>query len=42
MRIVRIEEIIAQYESSHVHRVEAAAYQNIKNALSRIRSRVGF
>ena len=41
-RIVRIDEAIAQYESSHIHRVEALAYQNMKNALERIRSRVGF
>ena len=42
MRIVRIEDAIAQYESSHIHRVEAVAYQNMKYALERIRARVGF
>jgi hypothetical protein len=41
-RIVRLDEAIAQYESSHIHRVEALAYQNMKNALERIHSRVGF
>ena len=42
MRIVRMEEAIRQYESSHIHRVSATAYQNMKNALERIRSRVDF
>jgi hypothetical protein len=42
MRVVRIEEAMQQYESSHIHRVNATAYQNMKNALDRIRSRVGF
>ena len=42
MRLVRIDAAIAQYESSHIHRVSAAAYQNMKYALERIRSRVGF
>ena len=42
MRVVRIEEAIRQYESSHIHRVNATAYQNMKKALERIRSRVGF
>jgi poly-gamma-glutamate synthesis protein (capsule biosynthesis protein) len=42
MRVVRIEEAMKQYESSHIHRVNATAYQNMKNALDRIRSRVGF
>lgn len=42
MRVVRIEQAIAMYENSHVHRVNATAYQNLKSALERIRSRVGF
>ena len=42
IRLVRLEAAIAQYESSHIHRVSAEAYQNMKNALQRIRSRVGF
>lgn len=42
MRVVCIEQAIEMYESSHVHRVNATAYQNLKNALERIRSRVGF
>ena len=41
-RIMRIDTAMAQYESSHIHRVSATAYQNMKNALARIRSRVGF
>lgn len=42
MQVVRIEAAMEQYESSHIHRVNATAYQNMKNALDRIRSRVGF
>ena len=42
MRIVRIEAAMEQYESSHIHRVTQEAYQNMKSALARIRSRVGF
>ena len=41
-RIVRMEAAMEQYESSHIHRVSATAYQNMKSALERIRSRVGF
>ena len=42
MRIVRIDAAMELYESSHIHRVSATAYQNRKNALNRIRGRVGF
>ena len=42
MRVVRIHAAMEQYESSHIHRVNATAYQNLKSALERIRSRVGF
>ena len=42
MQVVRIEAAMEQYESSHIHRVNTTAYQNMKNALDRIRSRVGF
>lgn len=42
VRVVRIEQAIAMYENSHIHRVNATAYQNLKSALERIRSRVGF
>ena len=42
IRVVRIEAAMEQYENSHIHRVSATAYENMKTALSRIRSRVGF
>ena len=42
MRIVRIDAAIEQYESSHIHRVNAKAYENMKNALAKIRGAVGF
>ena len=42
MRIVRIDATMEQYESSHIHRVNAKAYENMKNALAKIRSAVGF
>lgn len=42
VRVVRIEQAMAMYENSHIHRVNATAYQNLKSALERIRSRVGF
>ena len=41
-RVVRIEAAMEQYENGHIHRVGATAYENMKNALDRIRSRVGF
>lgn len=42
MRVVRIETAMEMYESSHIHRVEEQAYKNMKSALSKIRSAVGF
>ncbi len=41
MRVVRIREAMAQYENDHVGKVTAAAYENMKAALERIRARVG-
>ena len=42
MRLVRIEAAIEQYENRHINRVNSTAYQNLLDALERIRSRVGF
>ena len=42
MQVVRIETAIEQYENSHIHRVNATAYENMKAALKQILRRVGF
>jgi poly-gamma-glutamate synthesis protein (capsule biosynthesis protein) len=42
MRLVRIEAAMEQYENRHINRVNSTAYQNLLDALERIRSRVGF
>jgi poly-gamma-glutamate synthesis protein (capsule biosynthesis protein) len=42
MRLVRIEAAIEQYENRHINRVNSTAYQNLLDALERIRSRVRF
>ena len=39
MRVVRILEHMAMYENNHVHKVSDAAYQNMKSALAKIKSK---
>ena len=41
MRVVRILEHIAMYENNHVNKVSETAYQNMKSALEKIRSKTG-
>ncbi len=41
MRVVRILEQIAMYENSHVSKVGDKAYQNMKSALEKIKSKTG-
>lgn len=41
MQVVRLQDAIDRYESNHVDRVTPQAYENMKAALERIRSRVG-
>ncbi|MBQ8579284.1 MAG: CapA family protein [Oscillospiraceae bacterium] len=40
MRVLRLEEAMLAYENSHIHRVSATTYENMKYALARIRDRV--
>ena len=39
MRVVRIVEHMAMYEKNHVNKVGDAAYQNMKSALAKIKSK---
>ena len=41
MRLLRLESAMAMYEKNHVDKVSAKAYENMKAALSKIRSKTG-
>lgn len=41
MRVVRLLEAIAQYENNHISSVNATAYENMKAALAKIKSKTG-
>ena len=41
MRVVRILEHMSMYENNHVNKVSDKAYQNMKSALDKIKSKTG-
>ena len=41
MQLVRLQQAMTMYEQNHVDKVSARAYENLKAALNKIRSKTG-